>query len=128
MNCQNMSWTKIRKLSRVWCAKFEVPDASSEGGFARSERDRLVDLERQLSATLAAHSERDQRLAQLTDEPALKNALLKQAKANSAEAMKHAGLELCKHTHRLLELEIELRGGCRQRLLLKLSVTNTRHS
>jgi hypothetical protein len=65
--------------SAEYGAKFEVPDASSEGGFARLERDRLVDLERQLSATLAAQSERDQRLAQLpvTDELALKTLYFK---------------------------------------------------
>jgi hypothetical protein len=59
------------------------------------ERDdnRVVELERQLSATLAAKTERDERLAQLTEELALKGALLKQAEANAAEATKRAGLE-----------------------------------
>jgi chromosome segregation ATPase len=41
---------------------------------------------------LAAQAERDQRLAQLTDELALKSTLLEQVEANSAEATKRAGL------------------------------------
>ena len=45
-------------------------------------------LEQQLSAMLATQTERDQHLAQLTEELALKSALLE-----AAEAMKGAGLE-----------------------------------
>ncbi len=51
-----------------------------------------MELERQLSATLAAQAERDRRLAQLSDELALKRTLLEQAEANAAEATKRAGL------------------------------------
>ena len=50
-----------------------------------------LELERQLSVLLAAQTERDQRIAQLT-------ALLEQAEANAAEAAKRAGL----HADRLL--------------------------
>jgi hypothetical protein len=50
----------------------------------------VVELERQLSATLAAKTERDQHLAQLTEELALKSALLERAEAN---ATKRAGPE-----------------------------------
>lgn len=50
----------------------------------------VMDLERQLSVTLASQSERDQRLA-LTDELALKTALLEEA---DMTATKRAGLEL----------------------------------
>jgi chromosome segregation ATPase len=57
---------------------------------------------RLLLATLSAQTERDQRLAQLNDELALKSALLEQAKADAAEATKRAGLELRKHADRLL--------------------------
>jgi hypothetical protein len=67
-------------------ANFVVPDPYS-GEVARSE------LERQLSVSLAAQTERDQRIAQLADELALKNALLEQAQANAAEAKKREGLE-----------------------------------
>jgi hypothetical protein len=58
------------------------------------ERERLVDPERQLSATLPTQSGRDLRLAQLTDRPTPKSALPEQAEVNAAEATKHAGLEL----------------------------------
>ena len=58
---------------------------------------RVVELERQLSATPAAKTERDQRLVQLTEELALKSALLEQA-----EATKCAGLGPRELTDRLL--------------------------
>ena len=50
--------------------------------------------ERQLSETLVAKTERDRRIAQLTDELALKSALLEQAQANEAKVEERAGLEL----------------------------------
>jgi hypothetical protein len=60
----------------------------------REHTHRLSELERQLSTTLAALTERDQRSAQLTDVLALKSVLPEQADANAAEAKKRAGLEL----------------------------------
>ena len=94
--------------SAEYRTKIAVPNASSEGEVARLVLDRLVGLERRLSATLAAQTERDQRLAQLTDELALKSALLEHAEANAAEATKRAGLELREHADRLSELEQQL--------------------
>ncbi|KAI0257057.1 hypothetical protein BJV78DRAFT_1159906 [Lactifluus subvellereus] len=73
-------------------AKLAALEASSEGEVTRLERERLAELERQLSATLAAQAERDLRLAQLSDELALKSTLLEQAEVNAAEATKRAGL------------------------------------
>jgi hypothetical protein len=58
-----------------------------------------LELERQLSVLLA---ERDQRIARLTDELALKSALLEQAEANAVEKAKRAWLELREHADRLL--------------------------
>ena len=58
-------------------------------------------LQRQLSATLATQTERDHRLAQLTEELAVKSALL-ESEANAAEATKHAGLEPRELVDRLL--------------------------
>jgi hypothetical protein len=64
------------------------------------EHEHIADLERQLSETLAAQTERDRRIAQLTDGLALKSALLEQAEANAAvavavaEAKNNAELEL----------------------------------
>ena len=71
-------------------AKLMAPDAPSGKEIARLEDERLIELERQLSETFVAKTERDQRIAQLTDELALKSALLEQA----AEEKKRAGLEL----------------------------------
>jgi chromosome segregation ATPase len=79
--------------SAEYCAKFAVPNASFKGEAIRLDRKRLVELERQLSALLAAKTERDQHLAQLTDELAMKSALLERAEAEAAEATKRAGLE-----------------------------------
>ena len=78
-------------------AKLVAPDAPSGGETARLEDGRLIELERQLSETLVVKTERDRRIAQLTDELALKNALLEQAEANvaaAAEAKKNAELEI----------------------------------
>jgi len=57
------------------------------------EHARIAGLERQLSETLAAQTERDRRIAQLTDQLAKNSALLEQAEADAVEANKHAGLE-----------------------------------
>jgi hypothetical protein len=67
-----------------------APGAPSGKKIARLEDGRLIELERQLSETLVAKTERDRRIAQLTDELALKSALLEQA----AEEKKRAGLQL----------------------------------
>jgi hypothetical protein len=74
-------------------AKLIVPDTSSEKEVARSGHERLIELERQLLAMRAAQTERDRRIAQLTDQLVQKSTLLEQAKANAAEAKKRAGLE-----------------------------------
>jgi hypothetical protein len=71
-----------------------TPDAPSGKEIARLDDGRLIELERQLSETLIAKTERDRRIAQLTDELALKNALLEQAEANMTKAKKRAGLEI----------------------------------
>ena len=75
-------------------AKLVAPDAPSGREIARLEDGRLIELERQLSETLVVKTERDRRIAQLTDELALKSARLEQAEANAAEERKRARLEL----------------------------------
>ena len=74
-------------------AEFVAVDAS-EKEVARLEQERYANLERQLSETLAAQTERDRRIAQLSEQLAQKSALLEQAEANAAEAKKHPGLEV----------------------------------
>jgi hypothetical protein len=61
-----------------------------------------LELERQLSVSLAAQTERDQHIARLTDELALKSTLLEQSEANAAKASERAGRELREHADRLL--------------------------
>jgi hypothetical protein len=70
----------VSEGSTEYHGKFAAPYSFSVGEVARFE------LEPQLSASLAVQTERDQRIAQLTDELALKSALLEQAEANAAEA------------------------------------------
>ena len=82
--------------------KFVVSPSYSEGGVASLEYERIMQLERQLSESLTAQTERDQRISQLTDELALKSVLLGQAEASAAEAVKRAGLKLRDHADRLL--------------------------
>src|SRR6266478_4520241 len=67
-------------------AKLVAHDVSPEKEIARLEHERLVEVERKLSAMLAAQTERDWRIAQLTDELAL-------LKQSEAEAKERAGLE-----------------------------------
>ena len=70
--------------------KLVAPDVSPEKEFGRLEREHLVELERGVSAILAAQTERDRRNEQMTDELAQNDALPKQSEANA----RRAGLEL----------------------------------
>jgi len=69
---------------------------------AQLEHEHITELDQLLSETLAAQIEQDRRLAQLTDELALKSALLEQAETNAAEARRSAELERRENTDRLL--------------------------
>jgi hypothetical protein len=90
----------VSEGSTEYDAKFAAPHSSSEGEVASLEHERIMQPERQPSVSLTAQSERDQRIAQLTDdsELALKSALLEQVKANAAD---RARLELREHEDRL---------------------------
>jgi hypothetical protein len=86
-------------------AKFAAPHSSSEGEATRLE------LERQLSVSLAAQTERDQRIAQLTEDLALKSALLEQAEASEASAVeekRRARLDLVDMKSKLKSTEARL--------------------
>jgi len=78
----------VSEDSTEYHAKFAGPHSLSEG------EDRRSKLERHLSVLLVAQTERDRRIAQLTDELVLKSALLEQAEANAVEAASRAGPEL----------------------------------
>jgi hypothetical protein len=86
----------VSEASIGYHANFAAPYSYSEGDVARLE------LERQLSVSLPTQAERDLRVVQLTDELALKSALLERAEANASEASKRTGLELREHADRLL--------------------------
>jgi hypothetical protein len=75
-------------------AKLVAPDSPSRTEISWLEDGRLVELERQLSGMVVEKTERNRRIVQLTDELALKSALLEQAESNAAEEKKRAGLEL----------------------------------
>ena len=85
--------------------EFAVPHSSSEGEATRLEH------ERQLSLSLAAQTERDQRIAQLTEDLALKSALLEQAEAsetNAVEEKRRARLDLVGMKSKLKSTETKL--------------------
>ena len=84
--------------------KHVAPNASFNKEVARLEHERIADLERQLSETLAAQTERDRRIAQLTDQLTQKSAVLDQAEANAAGEKRHVGLELRELQAKLNEL------------------------
>jgi hypothetical protein len=86
----------VSESSTEYHAKFVAHHSSSEG------EDTRLGLERQLSVLLAAQTERDQRIARLTDELALKNAQLEQAEANAVEGKGRARLEPLENEDRLL--------------------------
>jgi hypothetical protein len=80
---------------------FSAPNAS-EIEVAGLERELITKLQQLLSEAPAVQTEQDRCIAQLTDELALKSALLEQAKANAAEAKRSAELERLENTDRRL--------------------------
>ena len=92
----------VAESSTKYHVKIAAPRPSSKGEVARLEYEHFMQLERQLLVSLAAQTERDQRIVQLTEELALKTSLLEQAEANAAEAAKRAGLELREDVDRTL--------------------------
>ena len=82
----------------------EGSTGSSKKEVGRLQHERIT--ERQLSEMHAAQTERDRRIAQLTDKLTQKDALLEQAEANAAKSRKHARLELRKLQAKLGELTL----------------------
>ena len=89
-------------------AKLVAPGVSSNKEVPRSEHARIADLERQLSESIAAQTERDRRNARLTDELAQKSALLEQAEAKAAEAKERTRPEQRELLAKLDDLELLL--------------------
>jgi hypothetical protein len=97
-------------------AKLVAPDAPSAKEIARSEHGRLIELERQLSETLVAKTERNRRIAQLTDELALKSALHEQAEAK---------LVLKSTLHEQAEAKLVLKSALQEQAEAKLALKST---
>ena len=87
VNTDEKATRLMRKSSDVLPTQEQLQHSKSSSEVIRLE------LERQLSLSLAAQTEQDQRIAQLTEELALKTAQLEQAEANVVEAAGRAGLE-----------------------------------
>ena len=92
------------ECSADYHGKLVASDVYSTKEVARVDHERIADLERQLSETLTAQTERDRHIAQLSDQLAQKSALLEQSEANAAEANKHARRELRELQAKLDEL------------------------
>ncbi len=75
----------------------------------RITHERLVGLERKLSAMSAAQTERDRRMAQLTDELAQNNALLKQSEANAQRELAEVRAELEARKSELAAVHLRLK-------------------
>jgi hypothetical protein len=86
--------------STEYSAKFVAPHSSSE--------DTRLELEWRLSISLAAQTEQDQRIAQLTDELTLKSALLEQAEVSAVETVRRAGSGLREHANDRRVMRISL--------------------
>ena len=109
----------VSEMSTEKHAKFAAPHSSSEGEATRLE------LERQLSVSLAAQTERDQRIAQLTEDLALKSALFEQAEASEANAVeekRRARLDVVDMKSKLKSTEAKL-----DELLLSFDQHTGRH-
>ena len=109
----------VSEMSTKKHARFAAPHSSSEGEATRLE------LERQLSVSLAAQTELDQRIAQLTEDLALKSSLLEQAEASEANAVeekRRGRLELVDMKSKLKSREAKL-----DELLLSFDQQTERH-
>lgn len=71
-------------------AKLTALEASSEHDVAKVERERVADLERQLSVALSGQAERDRKIQELNDSLSLQITLLEQAEARADDASKRA--------------------------------------
>jgi chromosome segregation ATPase len=71
-------------------AKLSALENSSDTDLSSAERDRVVALEKQLSALSSQRAEQDQKLAQLHDKALTQTTLLEQAETRATEAVKRS--------------------------------------
>jgi chromosome segregation ATPase len=92
-------------------AKLAALESSSDSDLARLERERAVELERQLSTVMSQHQMQDRKLNELRDSLALQTTLLEQAEARAGDAAKRADMLEDSHgrtTERNVELQERL--------------------
>src|SRR5580704_620393 len=73
-------------------AKLAALESSSDSDVARLERERVVELERQLSTVMSQHQMQDRKVNELRDSLALQTTLLEQAEARAGDAAKRADM------------------------------------
>lgn len=78
-------------------AKLSAYESGSEGDIARLERERVFELERQLSSMTSLAAEKDRKIAELGDSLSLQTTLLEQAEARAADSSKRA--EMVEEAH-----------------------------
>ncbi|KIP12569.1 hypothetical protein PHLGIDRAFT_97993 [Phlebiopsis gigantea 11061_1 CR5-6] len=84
-------------------AKLAALEASSDHDVARIERDRIAELERQLSIVASVQQDRDRQIQELEDSLALQKTLLEQAEARAEDSSKRADLLADSHAKALQE-------------------------
>ncbi|KAI0673369.1 hypothetical protein C8Q78DRAFT_1016922 [Trametes maxima] len=89
-------------------AKLAAVEAASDNEVTKVERERIADLERQLSTSLSGQAERDRKIKELQDSLSLQTTLLEQAEARADDASKRADA-LAQSHERDSEEETELR-------------------
>ncbi|KAH9857949.1 hypothetical protein C2E23DRAFT_864957 [Lenzites betulinus] len=83
--------------SAFYRAKLAALESASDSELVKVERERIADLERQLSAALAGHADRDRKIKELNDSLSLQTTLLEQAEARAEDASKRA--DTLAHSH-----------------------------
>ncbi|KAI0830545.1 hypothetical protein BC628DRAFT_1336597 [Trametes gibbosa] len=101
--------TSALQESAFYRAKLAALESSSDNELVKVERERIADLERQLSAALSGHADRDRKIKELNESLSLQTTLLEQAEARADDASKRA--DTLAHSHeRDNEDQITLRG------------------
>ncbi|KAJ7596845.1 hypothetical protein C8J56DRAFT_918475 [Mycena floridula] len=88
-------------------AKLAALESSNDSETSRLERQRIIDLEREMSSLMNERWSQDRKIAELNDSVALQTTLYEQAEARAAEAAKRA--EMADDSHdRTIRLHSEL--------------------
>lgn len=118
-------------------AKLAALEASSESDLGRLDRERLAELEQQLTTALTERALQERKVADLNDTLELKTTLLEQAETRASEAARHSDVLTDSHSRTLrehtelqerhAELEASLRDHA-DRLLSQASIVEQREA